>query len=172
MRRRLSQSAFPYQPTGKSETERGLALANGGVSRVDCESMRSPLPILVVDDEPADTYFLRRALKAAGIPNPVMGCGDGEEAITFLESARFGGQRPCLVFLDLKMPRMNGFEFLAWIRGHEEFADLKIVMLSSSDLPEDRERAMALGAHDYLVKFPPPQALATMIAGALADCAG
>jgi CheY-like chemotaxis protein len=133
--------------------------------------MPSHPPILVVDDEPSDTYFLRRALKEAGIPNPVIGCADGEEATTFLESAKFGGQQPCLIFLDMKMPRMNGPEFLAWIREHQEFADLKIVVVSSSNLPEDRAKAMALGAYDYLVKFPPAAELAATIAGALADCA-
>lgn len=128
-------------------------------------------PILVVDDDPADTYFLRRALKQAGIPNPVIGCGDGEEAIRFLEGAKFGGQRPCLIFLDLKMPRMNGFEFLEWIRAAEEFAEMKVVVVSSSDLPEDRERALGAGANEYLVKFPPPAKIAESIAGALAGCA-
>lgn len=131
--------------------------------------MPSHPPILVIDDEPTDTYFLRRALKQAGIPNPVIGCGDGEEAVTFLESAKFGGQRPCLIFLDMKMPRMNGPEFLAWIRDHAEFADLKIVVLSSSNLPQDRERAMGLGAHDYLVKFPQPAELAALVGNVLAD---
>lgn len=134
--------------------------------------MTTPPPILVVDDEPTDTYFLRRALKQAGIPNPVIGCGDGEEAVTFLESAKFGGQRPCLIFLDMKMPRMNGPEFLAWVREHAEFADLKIIVVSSSALPQDRERALALGAHDYLVKFPPPADLARRVSEALgATCA-
>lgn len=127
-------------------------------------------PILVVDDDPEDTYFLRRALKNADIPNPVIGCGDGEEAVAFLESAAFGGQRPCLVFLDLKMARMNGFEFLAWIRAHTEFDDLKVIVLSSSRLEDDRVRALALGAHDYLVKFPPSSVLAPLVAGALANC--
>jgi CheY-like chemotaxis protein len=133
--------------------------------------MQNHPPVLVVDDDPNDTYFLRRTLKAAGITNPVIGCGDGEDAASFLESAKFGGQRPCLVFLDVKMPRMDGFEFLTWIRGHVEFADLKIVMLSGSDRPEDRARALALGAHDYLVKFPPAELLQQMVTGALTDCA-
>lgn len=132
--------------------------------------MPSHPPILVVDDEPTDTYFLRRALKQAGLPNPVIGCSDGEEAVTFLESARFGGQRPCLIFLDMKMPRMNGPEFLAWLREQPEFADLKVVVLSSSALASDRERALALGAHDYLIKFPPPAELGEAIGHALADC--
>lgn len=130
--------------------------------------MPSHAPILVVDDEPTDTYLVRRALKQAGIPNPVIGCGDGEEAVSFLEGARFGGQRPCLIFLDMKMPRMNGPEFLAWIRTHEEFADLKVVVLSSSDLPQDRKRALELGAHEYLVKTPPPHVLAALVTDAVA----
>lgn len=133
--------------------------------------MPNPPPILVVDDEPTDTYFLRRALKQAGILNPVIGCSDGEEAVTFLESARFGGQRPCLVFLDMKMPRMNGPEFLAWLREQPEFDELKVVVLSSSALASDREKALSLGAHDYLIKFPPPADLAAVIEHALADCA-
>jgi CheY-like chemotaxis protein len=127
-------------------------------------------PILVVDDEPTDTYILRRALRDAGIPNPVIGCGDGEEAIEFLESAKFGGQRPCIIFLDMKMPRMNGPEFLAWIRGNAEFADLKVIVVSSSSLSEDRDRALALGAQDYLVKFPPAPKLAALVAELLAGC--
>lgn len=133
--------------------------------------MASSSPILVVDDEPEDTYFLRRALKGAGLTNPVIGCSDGEEAVHFLESAKFGGQQPCLVFLDLRMPRMDGFEFLAWIRSHAEFEDLKVVVLSSSERPEDRERALSLGAHAYMVKFPTPASLLSEISTALADCA-
>jgi CheY-like chemotaxis protein len=133
--------------------------------------MPSLAPILVVDDEPTDTYFLRRALKQAGVSNPVIGCADGEEAVTFLESARFGGQRPCLIFLDMKMPRMNGPEFLTWIRGHAEFTDLKIVVLSSSSLAQDRARAMELGAHDYLIKFPNATELTAAIGDVLSACA-
>ena len=65
---------------------------------------------------------------------------------------------------------MNGPEFLAWIRSHTEFADLKIIVLSSSDLPQDREKAMSLGAYDYRVKFPPARELATLVTDALAAC--
>lgn len=134
----------------------------------DTSLMQSHAPILVVDDEPTDTYLVRRALKQAGIPNPVIGCGDGEEAVSFLEGARFGGQRPCLIFLDMKMPRMNGPEFLTWIRAHGEFADMKVVVLSSSNLPEDRSKALALGADDYLVKTPRAESLVVMVNEALA----
>ena len=140
------------------------------MSRPPFKVMPSHPPILVVDDEPTDTYLLRNALKKAGIPNPVIGCGDGEEAVSFLESAKFGGQRPCLIFLDMKMPRMNGPEFLAWIRSQADFDDIKVVMVSSSARPEDREKALGLGAHDYLVKFPPPDQIASTIAEALAGC--
>jgi CheY-like chemotaxis protein len=133
--------------------------------------MATNTPILVIDDEPEDTYFLRRALKGAGITNPVIGCGDGEEAVSFLEGAKFGGQRPCLVFVDLKMPRMDGFEFLAWVRSHSEFEDLKVIVISSSARTEDEERARALGAHAYLVKFPKPDVLVRELSSALVDCA-
>lgn len=125
-------------------------------------------PILVVDDEPTDTYLLRRALKEAGIPNPVIGCSDGEEAVSFLEGAKFGGQMPGLIFLDMKMPRMNGPEFLQWIRAHPDFANLRIIVVSSSELAEDRARAFAAGANDYRKKFPSPRELAAIVEEALA----
>lgn len=151
--------------------DQGAFATGSGPSPLPNFHMPSIPPILVVDDEPTDTYFLRRTLKQAGVPNPVIGCGDGEEAISFLESAKFGGQRPCLIFLDMKMPRMNGPEFLTWIRGHAEFADLKIIVVSSSARPEDRSQALALGAHDYVVKFPAAAELLPVINGALAGCA-
>lgn len=129
--------------------------------------MPSTSPILVVDDQPSETYFVRRALKAAGLSNPVIGCGDRGEAVAFLESAKFGGQQPCLVLLDLSMPRINGFAFLAWIRSQPELSQLKIVVLTNSSRDDDRDRAAALGAHDYLVKFPRADTLAATVATAL-----
>jgi CheY-like chemotaxis protein len=59
---------------------------------------------------------------------------------------------PCILLLDIKMPRMNGFELLRWIQGHEEFKDLPICMLTSSDDERDREEAQRHGIEVYCVK--------------------
>lgn len=120
-------------------------------------------PVLVVDDQADDTYLLRRALGKAGVKNPVTGCASAEEAIEFLTSAKFGGVKPCLVLLDINMPRMNGFELLRWIRSQPELKSLRVAMLTSSALDRDRERARAEGADDYLIKFPPAEKLAAVV---------
>lgn len=120
-------------------------------------------PILVADDESSDVYIFRRALIAAGVKNPIIGVADGEELLRFLESATFGGLIPQLLFLDVRMPGMSGLEALDEIRRHPLLRTLRVVMLSSSANEADRERALALGADDYLVKFPSPAQLSALL---------
>jgi DNA-binding response OmpR family regulator len=59
---------------------------------------------------------------------------------------------PRLVLLDLKMPRLSGFDVLSWLRGEESFRELPVVILTSSSHESDIKRAYDLGAHSYLVK--------------------
>ena len=73
---------------------------------------------------------------------------DGQEAISYLSEE----PRPDLLLLDLKMPKMNGFDVLRWVRANPEMRNLPVVVFSSSDLPEDKERAKELGAREYFVK--------------------
>ena len=120
-------------------------------------------PILVADDESSDVFLLRRALLAAGVKHPIIGVADGEELLAFLDGATFGGLVPCVLFLDIKMPRMGGFEALGAIRRHPSLRALKVVMLTSSDLPSDLDRARQLGADAYLVKFPAPDQLSALL---------
>ncbi len=120
-------------------------------------------PILVADDEAADVYLLRRSLVSAGVTNPIIGVADGEELLEFLNGATFGGQVPCVLFLDIRMPRMGGFEALAEIKRHPSLAKLKVVMLTGSDIPADIDRAKSLGADAYLMKFPEPARLASLL---------
>ena len=73
---------------------------------------------------------------------------DGEEARQ--QIVRRGA--PVLLILDLSLPKVDGFELLKWLRGNRQFANLPTIILSSSGEAEDRERALALGASEYLVK--------------------
>jgi CheY-like chemotaxis protein len=82
---------------------------------------------------------------------------DGEQATDYLSgngkySDRSQHPFPKLVLLDLRMPRVDGFEFLEWKRKQPHLAELPVVVWSSSDLPSDMEKAAALGASDYIVK--------------------
>jgi two-component system response regulator len=120
-------------------------------------------PILVADDNPTDVFFLQRGLTAAGIRNPVQHVEDGIEAIELLENYRNATSaqavRPWLLFLDLKMPRMDGFDVLKWVHEHGLTDWMTIVVLTTSDEPKDIERARVFGAHRFLVKYPQPAEL-------------
>lgn len=113
--------------------------------------------VLVADDDANDIFFLRRAFQKAGISCSILDVPDGEKAINYLTgSDGFGDRRrfplPCLLFLDLKMPKISGFEVLEWLQKHDGVLKMKIVVLSSSNLPSDMQKARLLGAHDYRVK--------------------
>jgi two-component system response regulator len=116
------------------------------------------LPVLLAEDEEHDVFFMRRAFQATKILNPLVSVPNGQEAISYLEAEAANGQHggnsePQLLLLDLKMPLVNGFEVLEWIQGQPRWRDrLPVVVLSSSGYEEDRKKALALGAKDYLVK--------------------
>ena len=114
-------------------------------------------PIMLAEDDENDVLFMKLAFRKAGLQNPLMPVHDGEEAIEYLSGlGRFADRDhyplPCLVLTDLKMPRVNGLELLAWIKARPEFEHIPTIVLSSSNLPEDRERAKERGAADYWVK--------------------
>jgi CheY-like chemotaxis protein len=113
--------------------------------------------ILVAEDDSADAYFLQRAFSRSGIPVRLQFVRDGQEAVDYLRGEGPFADRsvhpmPHLVLLDLKMPRLNGFDVLEWIRQEPAFKHLMVVIFSASDEPRDIGRAYTLGANEYLVK--------------------
>jgi len=119
--------------------------------------MSSQPTVLVADDDANDVFFLRRAFQKAGLACAVIEVSDGERAICYLSGSDGFSDRvrfpiPSLLFLDLKMPKVSGFEVLEWLQKHRGLATIKVVVLSSSNLPGDMQKARALGAHDYRVK--------------------
>jgi CheY-like chemotaxis protein len=113
--------------------------------------------ILIAEDDDNDVFLIKRALHQAQFDNPLQVVATGDEAIAYLKGEGSFSDRdkypvPALILLDLKMPRKNGFEVLAWLRQHPEFNSLPVVVLTSSQESADINRAYALGAHSYLVK--------------------
>lgn len=130
-------------------------------------------PLVVAEDDEDDFFFLRRAIRQAAIENPLLRFRDGAELIKFLQQippSEVGptAQAPWLLLLDITMPIMNGFEVLQWLASHKGVPRLWPVMLSGSYRAEDIDRAMRLGAADYLVKPITPQRLAVVAARQLA----
>lgn len=123
-------------------------------------------PILVVDDDPDDLFLAKRLLLRAGAGRPIITVGNGEEArLRLLAAAQPSAaeQMPAMVFCDLKMPRMDGFEILGWVRANPIYLHLPFFTLSGSHLQRDIERALALGANGYLVKFPQEEAIGEIV---------
>jgi two-component system response regulator len=113
--------------------------------------------ILLVEDEATDVFFFERAMKKAGVVNPLQVATDGEQALDYLEGrGKFADRKayplPCLIVLDLKMPGTTGFEVLERIRHQPELRKLVVVVLTSSVSDEDIAKAYELGANAYLVK--------------------
>jgi CheY-like chemotaxis protein len=114
-------------------------------------------PILHVEDNEDDQFFLKRAFAAAGIRNTVHFVDDGQQAIDYLSSqGSYVDQQqfptPCLVILDLKLPKIHGLDVLRWVRAHKEFKSIIVVILSSSPLRNDVDMAYDIGVNSFLVK--------------------
>ena len=124
-------------------------------------------PILIAEDNDDDFFFFRRAVRMAGIESPLLRFRDGSELVAFVEKNSPGvltsSESPLLVFVDLTMPIMNGFEVLEWLKEHAPGHYLPVV-LSGSRREDDLKRAYALGAHEYLVKPISPVLLAAIAA--------
>lgn len=148
-------------------TEQGLFAANPPPTTLS--TVGEPLPpILVADDDEDDTYFIQRLIRKTGVKNPVRIFDDGSEVVNFLGGARLStpeGRLRCprLLFLDLKMRGLGGFGFLEWARQQKDLAPLTIVVLSNSNEPEIVAKALELGAHRYLVKYPCAQTINTIV---------
>lgn len=117
--------------------------------------------ILLVDDSEDDRLLLRRGLKRFSEVRIVGEAEDGQAAINYLSGIGDFSDRdrfplPDTMVLDLNMPGLNGFDVLGWLQ-QQELTRLGIIILSSSGLQVDMEKAKELGAHHYVVKGPMEQ---------------
>jgi CheY-like chemotaxis protein len=113
--------------------------------------------ILLVEDREDDIVLIKKCFEKGWIDNPMQVVRDGEEAIQYLSgegkySNRAEYPLPDLILLDLKMPKVDGFEVVRWIRRQPGFGMIPVVVLTSSDAIRDVNRAYALGANSFLVK--------------------
>jgi len=119
--------------------------------------MPSTATILVADDDENDFLILRRAFIRAGLSHLLIHVSDGEAAINYLSrEAPYADARqyprPGLLLLDLKMPKVNGFDVLEWLKGRKDLDSLRVIVLSASQIEADKKAAALLGAHEYQTK--------------------
>jgi CheY-like chemotaxis protein len=110
--------------------------------------------ILLLEDEAADAYLVKMALRENNILARLHHVVDGRDGLGFLQQQGdyFGVPRPDLILLDLNMPRMNGYEFLAAVKSNESFKSIPVVVLTTSDVESDVLSAYKLGAASYVTK--------------------
>ena len=118
---------------------------------------RSPQTVLYVEDSADDFVLFKLASNRCGTPFCLQRAADGEEAIAYLRGSGDYADReehpfPDLVLLDLRMPRLDGFEVLHWIRTNPSTKTLPVVVLAGSSFRADIRRALELGANSYAAK--------------------
>lgn len=106
--------------------------------------------ILLVEDDRVDAMTVKRALKTIRVTNPVVTVGNGEEGVAWLRDEQ--NDLPCIILLDLNMPRMNGIEFLDAIKHDERLRTIPVVVLTTSKDELDRTKSFGLGVAGYMVK--------------------
>ena len=121
--------------------------------------------ILLVEDNEDDVFLMERAMRQAGISLPMQLAENGREALDYLKGAgkftdRMAFPVPLVIFLDLKLPYVHGFEVLRWLKQESALGHIPVAVLSSSLEESDRLTADKLGAKAFLVKPPSPDILA------------
>lgn len=109
-------------------------------------------PILLVEDNPVDVDLTLRAFKRRKLANEVLVARDGEEALAWIPRWEAGEQRPAVILLDLKMPRVDGLTVLRELKTHPLLQCIPVVILTTSKEDKDVLAAYELGANSYIVK--------------------
>ena len=123
---------------------------SGRVSPCDSDLVE----VLLVEDNPGDVRLIREAFKESGVPGNLRVARDGEQAMQYLrrEGPYKDSPRPTFVLLDLNLPRKDGCEVLAEIKGAAELRRIPVLILSTSTRDEDIQRAYDLHANCYIPK--------------------
>ena len=146
------------------------AHAGAGKKNIVARKDAKPLLILHVEDDENDAILFQKACERAGLPAQTFRVDAADVAKAYLLGEGIYSDRaryplPQIIVLDLKMPRMDGFEFLKWLRQTEVFAKLPVLVFTASISREDKSRALAEGANSYFVKPASFEALVKMVAG-------
>lgn len=112
--------------------------------------MKNSRPILLIEDDDVDTLLAKRAINELKLVNPIVRKINGEDGLAYLRDKN--NEKPCIILLDLNMPRMNGFEFLKIIKADEAFKKIPVIILTTSDTRENINDSFALGAAGYIIK--------------------
>ena len=112
--------------------------------------MKSRRPIMIVEDDRIDVLTIKRALKEIKVSNKIIHKENGEDALEYLMNT--DNEMPCIVLLDLNMPRMNGIEFLEKRKDIDSLKIIPVVVLTTSKEEKDRLSSFQFGIAGYMIK--------------------
>ena len=112
--------------------------------------MRNSKPISLIEDDRVDAMIVKRAFKDLKVTNPLVHTVNGEEALEYLRDA--SNEKPCVILLDLNMPKLNGIEFLKIVKTDDELKKIPVVVLTTSKEKQDVIESFEHGAAGYVVK--------------------
>jgi CheY-like chemotaxis protein len=112
--------------------------------------MRDCRPILLLEDDTVDAMTVKRALKELHVLNPLVRVANGEEALVYLGDD--SKEKPCVILLDLNMPKMNGIEFLKVAKADEKLKRIPAIVLTTSKDDQDRLTTFQLSIAGFVVK--------------------
>jgi len=112
--------------------------------------VRDCKPILLLEDDTVDAMTVKRALKDLKVLNPLVRTANGEEALAYLQDDN--NAEPCVILLDLNMPKMNGIEFLKIAKTDEKLKKIPAVVLTTSKDDQDRILAFQLNVAGFIIK--------------------
>ncbi|MCX5793699.1 MAG: response regulator [Elusimicrobia bacterium] len=116
---------------------------------------KDQLIILIAEDNDGHARLLQRGFAEAGARGPVIRFKDGQEAWDYISGKSepcLDRARPCLLLLDMRMPNMDGIEVLRRVKAEPRFKAIPVIMLTTTDEPDDISRCYALGCSDFFLK--------------------
>ena len=108
--------------------------------------------ILLADDDLEDKAIIQDAMEMLNVMDVLYFADNGEHAWKLLEQMQEDDNVPCLIVLDLNMPKMNGAQVLSKIKGDERFRDIPVIIYSTSINTLEKDKCLLLGAHSYITK--------------------
>lgn len=111
--------------------------------------MQNNRPVLLVEDDMVDAMTVTRSFKDLGITNEIVHRVNGVEAFDYLQNVK---GKPCLILLDLNMPKMNGIEFLDLVKSTKVLQRIPVVVLTTSNDQKDKVESYKLGVAGYMLK--------------------
>jgi len=112
--------------------------------------MRDSRPVLLVEDDSIDAMTVRRAFRDLKVTNPLKHTVNGEEALAYLQDP--ANDKPCVILLDLNMPKMNGTEFLAVAKTDPAIKKIPVIVLTTSSEERDIVESFRLNVAGYIIK--------------------